>query len=205
LFVIYFVVFYYYSDIINRLSGFLLPAKLFGVCDIQCIMMGSSAKYPGDSNVVKFPIIQSKMYYYLSLESIYIGNTYVLMDDIVPSGNIIIDSGTTLTYIPSSTLDGLIQTISPLVTLPTYQDTSGLFQLCYNVGGPLSSENLNDILPNLNLDFGNGAVVSLPPSNTFLAISESIVCLAILSSDGVGTSILGNIAQQKFLLPCWEA
>lgn len=164
---------------------------------------GSSSKTPMDSHVVKVPIMEMETFYTLNLETIIVGDDIILMDS---NGKIIIDSGTTLTYLPDSIFSELKSVISKHVNsaLPTAEDPQRLLDLCYNIEkhGSSPPSRLSDIvqLPDLKLDFGNNAVVTLPSTNALLKISESIVCLAIASSLQPGTSIIGNLAQQNLLV-----
>lgn len=181
----------------NKFSYCLVPIS--DTKSSSSFTFGSSAKTVRDA--VKVPIVQSSVHYSLNLESIKVGSTTVPMVR-VGGGNIIIDSGTTLTFLPKAVVDGLASAISKLVNRPTVTlsadvDPHGVFGLCYNVadvGGPKWRH-----LPDVNLDFGNNAVLVLPPRNVFFKVSESVTCFGMVSMEGRRNTI-GNIAQQDFLV-----
>ncbi|KMZ72641.1 Eukaryotic aspartyl protease family protein, partial [Zostera marina] len=158
---------------------------------------GSSA-IQESSNMVKVPIYQSQdwpVFYMLNLESITVVDTTVSMVNAGSvDGNIIIDSGTTLTVLPTIVVDSLIYAVSKVVSLPPAKDPEGVFELCFS----FVNDDHRGELPELKLDFGNGKVITLPPSNTFIMISDSVTCLAVDSSGDSGQNFLGNIAQRNF-------
>lgn len=123
-------------------------------------------------------------------------NLFTLLHIIQEEGNIIIDSGTTLTLIDDETLQSLIKKLSQVVKLPQVADPQGMFSPCFDFS------ELNGIkdgyMPNITFHF-SGADVVLQPLNAFLQLDENTLCLAMISSDGVGgMNIFGNVAQQKF-------
>ncbi|KAM0934052.1 putative nepenthesin [Dioscorea sansibarensis] len=161
----------------------------------------ATVKGPG---VVSTPIIPGSpdTFYFLSLEEITVGkddnNSVVAIppgsrkrDDV--EGNIIIDSGTTLTFIPSTMLDPLVATLSDKIKLTRVDDPDGLFSLCFKDDGSAS----DDAFPDITFKFTDAPVV-LSPLQAFVAISDDVVCLGMVSSDDMGISIYGNVAQQNF-------
>lgn len=143
--------------------------------------------------------IPFKPYYTLQLKSLSVGDTYVDMPAISINGgeigNIMIDSGTTFTFLPTCVFAKLSSAISRLITLEPAKDPNGELQFCYRVGERRIWE---DGLPDVNLNFENGVVLRLPPLNTFLKVSDSILCLAMIDNKDI--SILGSVAQQNFLI-----
>ncbi|KAL0913483.1 hypothetical protein M5K25_016947 [Dendrobium thyrsiflorum] len=165
---------------------------------------GSSAVVSG-SNSVTTPLIPGKpdTFYFLHLDQISVdGQGSVLVNPSMQAavnahqGNIIIDSGTTFTFIDNETLQSVAKNLARSVSFPQVADPNGLFSLCLNVSG--SGD--NDKLPNITFHFSGGAPVVLPDDNTFVEVAENTVCLALLPSefDGIGVNIFGNIAQQNF-------
>ncbi|KAJ0989862.1 hypothetical protein J5N97_008218 [Dioscorea zingiberensis] len=139
-------------------------------------------------------------FYFLNLEGIAVGNNTNAID--FPSqgggrddigGNIIIDSGTTLTFIPSTMLSSLESTLSESIKLPRTDDPDGFFSLCYKYDGSAS----RDDFPDITFKFQD-APVALSSLQTFARVSDGVVCLAMASSDNMGISIFGNIVQQNF-------
>ncbi|CAN1729592.1 Aspartic proteinase CDR1 [Linum perenne] len=105
-------------------------------------------------------------------------------------GNIIIDSGTTLTMLPTKFFSQLSNAVeSQIVGGKKAEDPQGDLSLCY-VGSSLK-------VPRITVHF-QGADVELPPSNVFIQVSDTVTCLAFQGSDN--GSIYGNVAQQNFLI-----
>ncbi|CAN1176517.1 Aspartic proteinase CDR1 [Linum perenne] len=105
-------------------------------------------------------------------------------------GNIIIDSGTTLTMLPTKFFSQLSNAVeSQIVGGKKAEDPQGDLSLCY-VGSSLK-------VPRITVHF-QGANVELPPSNVFIQVSDTMTCLAFQGSDN--GSIYGNVAQQNFLI-----
>ncbi|KAL3528112.1 hypothetical protein ACH5RR_012768 [Cinchona calisaya] len=139
-------------------------------------------------------------FYYLSLEGITVGDTrlpikkstFALNDD--GSGGMIIDSGTTITYLQESAFDLVKKEFTSQVKLPV--DTSGStgLDLCFTL--PPDTKDIE--VPKLVFHF-TGADVDFPAENYIIADSSvGVACLAMGSSTGM--SIFGNVQQQNYLL-----
>ncbi|PKA50112.1 Aspartic proteinase CDR1 [Apostasia shenzhenica] len=162
---------------------------------------GSNAVVSG-SNAVTTPLIPGfpDTFYYLNLEQISVAGQAVAVGKssdklAVAEGNIIIDSGTTLTLIDDATLQSVESKVASSVSLPKVNDPNGIFSLCFDVSGAGN----NAKFPDITFQFSGGAAVVLHQENAFMEAAENTVCLAIISSDIVGgINIFGNIAQQNF-------
>lgn len=141
-------------------------------------------------------------FYYLSLEGISVGKTllpikksaFELQDD--GSGGLIIDSGTTISYIDSNAFDSLKKEFVSQVKLAVDNSGSSGLDLCFS----LPSDTTDVEIPKLVFHF-KGADVELPGENYMVADSSSgLLCLAMGSSGSAGMSIFGNIQQQNFLV-----
>ncbi|XP_050379543.1 LOW QUALITY PROTEIN: uncharacterized protein LOC126796869 [Argentina anserina] len=141
--------------------------------------------------------------YYLELQGISVGATRYNAthdDEDDPDGsrafkgNIIIDSGTTLTYLPETLYDDFESAIREELKdrdLKVMQNPT-ISSLCYLTR--------YDILPGPNVTFHfNGADVKLKYGNIFVRVDDETVCLAF--SSGSYTGIYGNFAQANFLEP----
>ncbi|CAI0432832.1 unnamed protein product [Linum tenue] len=107
------------------------------------------------------------------------------------SGNIIIDSGTTLTLVPTDFFSQLSDAVETQVTGGTKtSDPEGFFSLCYVPDSSLK-------LPPVTAHF-KGADVVLTSDNIFIQVNDKVVCLAFYANDQL--SIYGNVAQQNFLI-----
>ncbi|XP_004506716.1 aspartic proteinase CDR1-like [Cicer arietinum] len=157
---------------------------------------GDAAMVSGDG-VVSTPIVKkdSDIFYYLTLEAFTVGNKRVKfggsLEDGVVEGNIIIDSGTTLTLLPSDIYSNLESAVAELIHLERVQDPENMLSLCYSV---TSSEYE---FPIITANF-KGADVKLHSLSTFIPIADGIVCFAFISSE-IG-AIFGNLAQQNLLV-----
>jgi len=122
------------------------------------------------------------VFYQLSLEGINIGSTSV------PVGqNIIIDSGTTLTYLETSVYEGVRDALKNAIGVSPVSDPEGRFDPCYEAGASLNA-------PDVVFKF-QGADVVLKEENLFRT-NEDRACLAIVPTEN--DFIFGNIAQVNF-------
>ncbi|KAI3448974.1 hypothetical protein Pfo_005639 [Paulownia fortunei] len=138
-------------------------------------------------------------FYFLTLEGITVGNQRI--DFYSPSssngskelgeGNIIIDSGTTLTFLPWELYYQVIAAVKRQMKLKEVDDPEGLLSLCY-----LSTDVAVEV-PEISVHF-RGADLKLKPENTFVKTSQSCVCLGFAPARSV--AIYGNLAQMDFLV-----
>ncbi|KAL6001810.1 hypothetical protein ACLOJK_041788 [Asimina triloba] len=117
--------------------------------------------------VWSLPSQRAHTFYYLTLEEIEVGKAKARLPTAAPGGNIIIDSGTALTY----------------------SETSVYKEFASAAGSADAS------FPDMTFRFA-GADILLKPLNSFIPISDGVVCLAMSPMDNF--SIFGNIAQQNF-------
>ncbi|KAL2461386.1 Eukaryotic aspartyl protease family protein [Abeliophyllum distichum] len=158
---------------------------------------GANAVVSGNG-VVSTPIIpkSGETFYYLTLEGISVGNQRFNFYD--PSirpygsqeGNIIIDSGTTLTLLPSYLYNNLEKAIVSSIKLRRVEDPQGLLDLCY-----YSSKDIQ--VPDITVHF-KGADVKLNAVNTFIRTSDNVLCFAFGRVND--TPIYGDLAQVNFLI-----
>ncbi|KAH0456789.1 hypothetical protein IEQ34_014696 [Dendrobium chrysotoxum] len=165
---------------------------------------GSSAVVSGSSSITT-PLIPGNpdTFYFLHLDQISVdGQGSVLVNPSMQAsvnahqGNIIIDSGTPLTFLDNETLQSVANKVASSVSFPKVTDPNGIFSLCFDVSG--SGDDAK--LPDITFHFSGGAPVVLHEDSTFVEVAKNTVCLALLSSDmdGIGVNIFGNIAQQNF-------
>ncbi|XP_059073585.1 aspartic proteinase nepenthesin-2-like [Cryptomeria japonica] len=109
------------------------------------------------------------------------------------SGGMIIDSGTTITFLDDAAYSPMKDAIQSSIDLTPVDGSSTGLDLCY---GTSSSE---VTLPSLVFNFKGGVDYELPLDNVFIQISENLLCLAMLGEpSGNLPSIFGNIQQQNF-------
>ncbi|KQK03000.1 aspartic proteinase CDR1 [Brachypodium distachyon] len=112
------------------------------------------------------------------------------------SNSIIVDSGTTLTYLDSALLTPLVKDLTRRIKLPRAESPEKILDLCYDISGVRGEDALG--IPDVTLVLGGGGEVTLKPDNTFVVVQEGVLCLALVAtSERQSVSILGNIAQQN--------
>uniref|UniRef100_A0A0D9UXH8 Peptidase A1 domain-containing protein n=1 Tax=Leersia perrieri TaxID=77586 RepID=A0A0D9UXH8_9ORYZ len=145
------------------------------------------------------PLVDSgiETYYTVSLAAVKVGNKTVA--ELSPSkSNIIVDSGTTLTFLHPSVMAPLVDELSRRIGFPRVESPDGVLDLCYDVtggGAPLVGG-----IPELALEFagGGGAEVVMKGENAFVMVEEGTICLAMIATkEEQPVSILGNLAQQN--------
>ncbi|XP_031280335.1 aspartic proteinase CDR1-like [Pistacia vera] len=159
---------------------------------------GSNGVVSG-SGVVSTPLIskEPKTFYFVTLEAISVGNNNrIVFNDSSEGdleGNIIIDSGTTLTFLPESFNSKMISAVSEAIDAEPIKDSRAVLDLCYSARSDLN-------VPNITVHF-TGADVTLSPLNTFIRISEEVVCFTFMGDkDERSLPIYGNLAQTNFLV-----
>ncbi|KAJ0239979.1 aspartic protease [Hirschfeldia incana] len=199
------------SSISNKFS-YCLSHKSSTINGTSVINLGTSSIPSRDrgskfSSVISTPLVdkEPQTYYYLTLEAISVGNTkipytgttYFPNDDGASStgvtkGNIIIDSGTTLTLLESGFYDRFGEAVEGSVTgAKRASDPQGLLSHCFRSGSAEIG------LPEITVHF-SGADVRLSALNAFVKMSEDMVCLSMIPTTEV--AIYGNFAQMDFLV-----
>ncbi|TQE09014.1 hypothetical protein C1H46_005397 [Malus baccata] len=146
-------------------------------------------------DVVSTPFLSngSQTYYYLELQGISIGDDYLKLE--VSSrqsfkGNMIIDSGTTITTLPTKLYESFETAIRKAIHLEVAKDPTGILRLCYKTKPEIDA-------PIVTVHF-RSADVKLKSVNTFVRVREDVACLAFSPTNDVG--IYGNVAQMNFLV-----
>ncbi|KAK9673221.1 hypothetical protein RND81_12G154100 [Saponaria officinalis] len=154
-------------------------------------------------NIVTTPLVQNPSqpsFYYLTLEGISVGSTklpltkdtFALNDD--GSGGMIIDSGTTITYLEESIFSHVKKSFISQMDLPLDDSGSAGLDLCFKM--PKDTTNLE--VPKMIFHF-KGGNLDMPSENYLIGdTSIGILCLAMGSSSGM--SILGNVQQQNMMV-----
>lgn len=172
------------------------------------LLMGSLANInanntSSDNAVITTPLIKNPVqpsFYYLSLEGISVGtirlsmkeSTFTLQED--GKGGLIIDSGTTITYLEDRAYSMVRKEFVAQTKLDVDESASTGLDLCFKV--PPGSTEVK--VPKLVFHF-DGGDLELPGENYMVGDSnEGVLCLAMGSSNGM--SIFGNIQQQNILV-----
>ncbi|KAF5194296.1 Aspartyl protease [Thalictrum thalictroides] len=168
------------------------------------LLFGSLASSVNTNGVsVTTPLIRNPSqpsFYYLSLEGITVGDTrlpiekstFALKED--GSGGVIIDSGTTITYLEATAFKLVKNAFEEQIKLPLADGDSAGLDLCFSL--PSDTSDIN--VPKLLFHF-DGADLDLPADNYMIADSNmGLMCLAMGGSNGM--SIIGNVQQQNTLV-----
>ncbi|GJP36310.1 hypothetical protein CLOM_g20835 [Closterium sp. NIES-68] len=118
----------------------------------------------------------------------------------------VLDSGTSLTYLPDSLYQALTAALVQAIDLPllAFAQTEGHF--CYNLGdGRLPWPRARYLFPDLTLTFGNGARMVLPPENYILLLATTagfeVPCIAWQSAGSDSSlAVLGDLALRNLLI-----
>ncbi|XP_043692906.1 aspartic proteinase CDR1-like [Telopea speciosissima] len=179
------------SSIGGKFSYCLVPFEKENVT--SKLNFGSEAVVLGD-DVVPTPLVikDPVTFYYVTLEGISVGNkrlTYKSSSNVAAEkGNIILDSGTTLTYVPSDFYQNLESEVKKLIHGKSFGYP---LPLCYNAS--------TDVNVSITAHF-SGADVKLKPQNTFFRLSKKVLCFAFIPHVEDDMGIFGNIAQMDFLV-----
>ncbi|MED6133861.1 hypothetical protein PIB30_032210 [Stylosanthes scabra] len=129
-------------------------------------------------------------YYNVNLEGISVGNNTIQSNQ--NASNIILDSGTTLTYLDPSMFNDIVTLVTQSSAIEVVKDPPKPFGFCGRFQGS-SVE-----VPIFVFHF-SGANVSLPIENMYTVVDENLVCLLLLpNTELIGVSIFGNLAQVNF-------
>lgn len=170
------------------------------------LLMGSEASEQKKSGgkMISTPLIKNPSYpsfYYLALKGITVGDTKLSIDESVfglndadGTGGMIIDSGTTITYLEESAFDELKTEFVSQTKLPVDDSGSMGLDVCFKL--PSNADSVE--VPKLLFNFEGGSL-DLPAENYMIADSSmGVVCLAMGSSQGM--SIFGNVQQQNMMV-----
>ncbi|CAA2960967.1 aspartic ase CDR1-like [Olea europaea subsp. europaea] len=176
--------------------SYCLVSFLSETSNLSRLHFGNDADVFG-KGVVSTPIFlnRNETLYYLTLVEIGVGNQrFGFYDPSAPNAaeeaNIIIDSGTTLTFLPSKLYNDLETAIASRIKLKRIKDPQGVLNLCYDSPKDIQT-------PIITFHF-KGAYVELNTLNTFVRTSENALCFAFAPTKG--TPIYGNLAQVNFLI-----
>lgn len=170
----------------HKFSYCLLP---FSSNSNSKLKFGNETMISGNG-VVSTPLIiksSTPTFYYLNLEGITVGHKTVHTGQI--DGNIIIDSGTTLTYLEPTFYNDFVTSMKEVIGVEAAEDVPSPFDFCFTYQASMT-------FPEVVLHF-TGADVSLKPKNLLFLFENNLLCLAVVPTNMVGISIFGNVADRK--------
>ncbi|KAK8489758.1 hypothetical protein V6N13_096398 [Hibiscus sabdariffa] len=135
-------------------------------------------------------------YYYVTLEAVSVGDKRLPYGGFSSSsagkkGNIIVDSGTTLTFLQSEFYNSLESALEEAIKAKRVSDPKGLLSPCFEADKDVD-------LPIITFHFSGGAEVKLQARNTFAQVQDDMVCFTIVPSNDI--AIFGNLSQMNFLV-----
>ncbi|KAK4253531.1 hypothetical protein QN277_010192 [Acacia crassicarpa] len=175
---------------VGRKFSYCLPPISHQQTTSTKLRFGEEATISGNE-VVSTPLIprsDSPTYYYLNLEGITVGQQTVPLTS-QGNGNIFIDSGTTLTMLPTSFYEQVEALVRQAIGADQLIVQNSDSKLCYTNANSIQN------VPTFVVHF-TGANLSLNRQNIFRFISDDVMCLAMLPTDG--KSIYGNVAHIDF-------
>ncbi|GLJ54402.1 hypothetical protein SUGI_1168430 [Cryptomeria japonica] len=143
-------------------------------------------------------------FYYLDLHGISVGGTAIkypastFLVDSYGNGGLIIDSGTTLTFLADPAYEPFLAAVkSSIKAKPVNASSIGGTDLCYKSTVTVSK------LPQIAFHFAGNATFNVPPRNSFPLVEDDLgrklLCLAYSSAGPEGSlSTFGNIQQQNY-------
>ncbi|KOM49244.1 hypothetical protein LR48_Vigan08g007100 [Vigna angularis] len=152
---------------------------------------GDAAVVSGKGTVSTPIFSRGAVFYYLTLEAFSVGNKTIQLgsssSESDGEGNIIIDSGTTLTLLPDDVYSKLESAVAHEVKL---KRVKGPLSLCFE-------SSFHDLKAPVIMAHFRGADVKLNAVNTFVEVDERVVCFAFVPSN---LAIFGNMAQMNLLV-----
>ncbi|KAI4354971.1 hypothetical protein L6164_003791 [Bauhinia variegata] len=151
------------------------------------LKFGSEATISGNG-VVSTPLYSKNppAYYYLNLEGITVGQKTVQTGE--SGGNIVIDSGTTLTMLETSFYNSVAEGVKEAIGAEAVQNPPSPFNLCFQY------DSASTKVPDIAFHF-TGADLKFQPGNLF-TLQDEFLCLLVVPNDRL--SIFGNVAQIDF-------
>lgn len=144
----------------------------------------------------------SPTFYYIGIKSVYVDGAKLPIRPSVWSldefgnGGTVIDSGTTLTFVPEPAYRLILAAFKRRLRMASRAEPTPGFDLCVNLSGVARAS-----LPKLSFGLVGDSVFAPPPRNYFIETSDRVKCLAIQPVvSGSGFSVIGNLMQQGFLL-----
>ncbi|XBI16366.1 hypothetical protein VPH35_058635 [Triticum aestivum] len=190
-------------SLVNQLGADTSLGRRFSYCLVPYSINASSVLNFGpraavtEPGAATTPLIPSevKTYYTVDLRSVKIGNKTFAAPQEYP---VIVDSGSTLTYLANELVDPLVKELTQRVKLPPAKSPEELLPLCFDVSG-VGEGQVAAMIPDVALELGSGggATVTLKSENTFVVVHEGTLCLAVVALQFPPVSIIGNIAQQN--------
>ncbi|XP_021723889.1 aspartyl protease family protein 2-like [Chenopodium quinoa] len=143
----------------------------------------------------------SPTFYYIGIQSVTIDGVKLPISpsvwalDEFGDGGTVIDSGTTLTFVPEPAYRQILTVMGDRVKLPKLSELTQQFDLCFNVSGVFHTR-----FPRMSFELVGDSAFDPPPRNYFIDVAEDVKCLAIQQViSPSGFAVIGNLMQQGYL------
>ncbi|GAB2211683.1 hypothetical protein Drorol1_Dr00025012 [Drosera rotundifolia] len=191
---------------LSFISQFSYGPKIFSYClgpvgspEVGSLSLGSFAialpKNVPSIEVPLHPDSNNPTFYYVSLHGVSVGEAKLsgLSSVFETTGGCILDSGTTLTYVPPQVYQFILDKLATKIPLRPYLygGSQGL-TMCWE-------HTKNVTFPEIVLYFDNGKKWGIPSSSYLIADTIdkiSLICTVLLDSTELGINIIGNYFQQ---------
>ncbi|KAM5549551.1 aspartic proteinase CDR1 [Rosa sericea] len=167
---------------------------------------GSEVSGKGVVSTPLFDIERSMNKYYVTVRGITIGNEFLPFNStetLLEEGNMLIDSGSTLSYLPQEFYDRvvnkLVKTLDPKLELINYIDSKNTTSLCINAATISKA-------PNMAVHFDGGGKLQLTTERYLFRLEEEkLVCLGIRNTNRKAfhsnyTGVFGRNVQGNMLI-----
>ncbi|KMT08460.1 hypothetical protein BVRB_6g141370 [Beta vulgaris subsp. vulgaris] len=188
----------------NKFSYCLMDYTLSPPPTSYLMIGGGHDVVSGSYHVRSTPLIRSEVsptFYYIGIRCVIIDgiklpiNPSVWALDDFGNGGTVIDSGTTLTYVPEPAYRQILTVMRQQVKLPRLSEFTQQFDVCFNVSGVNRPS-----FPKMSFLLIGESVFDPPPRNYFIDVAEDVKCLALQAvMSPSGFSVIGNLMQQGFL------
>lgn len=184
-------------SIISQLSSQGVAPKVFSHC-LNGDGSGGGILVLGqivEPNIVYTSLVPSQPHYNLNLQSISVNGQKLAIDSSVfatsTNTGTIVDSGTTLAYLPEAAYDVFVNAITSSISQSVRTVISKGNQ-CY-----LITSSVNDVFPPVSFNFADGAAMNLNPPDYLLQQNSiggaAVWCIGIMKISGQGITILGDL------------
>ncbi|WOH05514.1 hypothetical protein DCAR_0624931 [Daucus carota subsp. sativus] len=116
----------------------------------------------------------------------------------VQSGNIMLDSGSSMTYLPKGEFyDSIVSAIKEAMSeVETIDDPGRTFHFCYKTKPDIKA-------PRIGFQFKDAAVLEIPESNIFVEVSDGVTCFTVAPTHWpFPLPIFGSALQWNFVVSC---
>ncbi|VAI12574.1 unnamed protein product [Triticum turgidum subsp. durum] len=167
--------------------------------DVSSALNFGSRATVTEPGAVTTPMVHSPVhveaFYTVEIVALRIGSSIIKLPKRSP---VIVDSGSLLTSLDKELLDPVVEAVTGSIKLPRKPPPSPnpeMFSVCYEADGMKA---LEKVFPDVTLELGGGALLTLKAENLFVDLLLRTVCLAVVPVTYEGSvPTIGSILQQN--------